>query len=226
MKKLNRPRTARVLFALFLLALMFAAPRSTNAQKKGESGNTPPAASTNNQPRPAAGTPSDISAANQAFFNLEVLITGKSPETEMERNRRRTAALLTQDFRRLEQLNSESIAPLSQTASVDYKVLSRATAEIKDRATRIHYYIPLELKNKTGEKIHYEADANKLGSLVSELSHMIESFLGNPVLHVSSPNDRELRSRAGHDLEGIIKLSGTIKKIAKRLSKAGPVASS
>ena len=55
--------------------------------------------------------------------------------------------------------------------------------------------------------------------MLPQLSRAITSFLGSSVFRVSAPNDAELRSVAAHDLEGIIKLSDTINKIAKRLSK-------
>ena len=55
--------------------------------------------------------------------------------------------------------------------------------------------------------------------MLPKLSRVIKSFIGNPALRVNSPNDAELRDAAGHDMEGIIKLSETINKIAKSLSK-------
>ena len=223
MKKLGPARIASLLVVLVTLAPMPVAAQAqlSSAQKKGDSpqGNTTPPPPTN-QPRPS---PTGTDVANQAFFEMEMLLSGRSLDTDAERNRRRLAAQLNLDFRRLEQLNNEQIAPLLRTASLDnsldYKRLSRAAAEIKDRATRIKYDTPLSLKKK-GEKIRYEARANELASMLPELSGVIKSFIGNPVFHERDRNDAELRSTAGHDLEGIIKLSGTINKIARRLAKA------
>ncbi|HSB08374.1 MAG TPA: hypothetical protein VLM38_02600, partial [Blastocatellia bacterium] len=63
-------------------------------------------------------------------------------------------------------------------------------------------------------------DAGKLRSFLPELSRTIKSFLDNPVFRVNSPNDSDLRSNAGNDLEKIIKLSKTINKIARQLNRS------
>jgi hypothetical protein len=76
---------------------------------------------------------------------------------------------------------------------------------------------PLPLKEKKAETPTY--DAIRLGAMLPELSRLIVSFLDNPVFHMTSVNDSELRSTAGRDLVGIIRLSETINKIAKRLAK-------
>jgi hypothetical protein len=55
--------------------------------------------------------------------------------------------------------------------------------------------------------------------MLPQLSRVIESFLSNPALRMESPNDAELRAQAGRDLDGIIKLSKSINRLAKQLSK-------
>ncbi|HTF37835.1 MAG TPA: hypothetical protein VK651_05965 [Blastocatellia bacterium] len=138
---------------------------------------------------------------------------------DLERERHRLASQLAQDLDRLGQVNDQQIVPLSSAKSLDYRNLAQASAEIRAHATRIKFYSPLGLNDKTGTKIRFEADASQLGAMLRQLSRAITSFLGSPVFRVSAPNDAELRSVAAHDLEGIIKLSDTINKIAKRLSK-------
>ena len=67
-----------------------------------------------------------------------------------------------------------------------------------------------------GEKIRYDEDpdSDHLASKLPELSRLIDSFLGSPVFRLNSPNDAALRLKASRDLDGIIKLSDTINKIA------------
>ena len=138
---------------------------------------------------------------------------------DLERERHRLTTQLDQDLEQLEQLNSERIVPLSSAKTLDYKELAQASAEIKARATRIKFYSPVALVDRTGEKIRYEGESDQLGRMLPLLSQTIKSFVGNPVFRISAPNDDSLRSAAAHDLEGIIKLSDAINKIAKRLSK-------
>lgn len=133
--------------------------------------------------------------------------------------RRRAATELAEDLDRLMRINRERILPLSSSQSLDYNVLSRVAGEIKGRAKRIKSNSPLALREKKGEKRTYEADAAHLGSLLPELSRLIERFLSNPVFRTASVHDDELRSIAGRDLESIIRLSDTINKVAKRLAK-------
>lgn len=134
--------------------------------------------------------------------------------------RRRLAAELAEDFDRLGRINREKIVPLSSSTNYDYKELSQTAGEINKRAKRIKSNSPLPLKEKKVEKAGYAPEVSDVGTLLPELSRLIDSFLGSSIFHVTSVNDEELRSTTGRDLEGIIRLSDTINKIAKRLAKA------
>jgi hypothetical protein len=149
-----------------------------------------------------------------------MLSTAGRRDRNSESSNNRLARQLIEDFDRLWQINTETIAPLSTAGSVDYKKLSQATAEVRQRATRIRNALALSLEERKSEKIRYEAEASKLGSMLPELDRVMKSFIGNPVFRVNSPNDAELRSAAGHDLEAIINLSETVNKVAKSLSKS------
>lgn len=124
------------------------------------------------------------------------------------------------DFDRLVQIHNDTIAPMSTAASLDYKLLSQATGEVAQRAKRIKLAVALPLDDKKSEKSRYEADASKLQSMLPELERVMKSFLENPVFRVNSPNDSELRSGAGRDLDAIIKLSELINKTAKSMNKS------
>jgi hypothetical protein len=134
--------------------------------------------------------------------------------------RRRAATELAEDFERLGRLNREKIRPFLAASTVDYQELYKVTGEINNRARRIKSNSPIELKDKKGDKSDYEFDAARLRSVIPELGRLIDTFLGNPVFHTASPRDDELRSNAGRDLESIIRLSGKINKIAKRMAKS------
>ena len=125
----------------------------------------------------------------------------------------------SEDFEKLHSINVEKIATQSSAPSLDYKTLSDATHDLKNRATRIKYNVPLLQVADKGETIRHDENPDHLASMLPELSGLIDSFLGSPVFHTSSPNDLELRRKASRDLESIIKLSETINKIAKRSTK-------
>lgn len=216
MRKLRSSLMLRVLFALLAFALTLAVPPLLAAQNRKPipSGPVkPPSSDSGPSSAPTYRT------AEQAALEMSILISRRNSTTDLERERHRLASQLAQDLERLGQINAEKIVPMSSGKSLDYKTLAQASAEIKARATRIKFYSPLALIDRTGQKIRCEADANHLGTMLPQLSRAIRSFVDNPVFRISAPNDSELRSVAAHDLEGIIKLSDTINKIAKRLCK-------
>ena len=133
--------------------------------------------------------------------------------------RRRREAQLSEDFEKLYSINVEKIATQSSAPLLDHKTLSDATADLKNRANRIKYNVPLLQVVDKGEKIRYDEDPDHLASMLPELSRLISSFLGSPVFRLTSPNDADLRLKASRDLDGIIKLSETINKITKHSSK-------
>jgi hypothetical protein len=216
MGKFQSRQTLHVLIALVAFALILAAPASLSAQKRKPIPSTPPKPPS---PDSASTSTPNFRTADQATLEMSLLMSRRISIADLERERHRLASQLAQDLERLGQINNQQIVPLSSAKSLDYRNLAQASAEIRAHATRIKFYSPLGLNDRTGVKIRFEADAGQLGAMLPQLSRAITSFLGSPVFRVSAPNDAELRSVAAHDLEGIIKLSDTINKIAKRLTK-------
>jgi hypothetical protein len=153
-------------------------------------------------------------------MELNILLSRRSTVADLERQRQRAAAQLADNLEQLEKINIERLIPLASAKPLDYKNLAQAAADLKARATRIKFYSPVMLVDKTGEKVRYEVDANQLPAMLSQLSKTVTRFVDNPVFRINAPNDQELRSAAAHELEAIIKLSDAINKISKRLSKA------
>jgi hypothetical protein len=216
MSKFQSRQTLHVLIALVAFALILAAPASLSAQKRKPIPSTPPKPPS---PDSASTSTPNFRTADQATLEMSLLMSRRISIADLERERHRLASQLAQDLERLGQINDQQIVPMASAKSLDYRNLAQASAEIRAHATRIKFYSPLGLNDRTGAKIRFESDASQLGALLPQLSRAITSFLGSPVFRVSAPNDAELRSVAAHDLEGIIKLSDTINKIAKRLSK-------
>jgi len=161
-----------------------------------------------------------IEALNQRARELGLIsVTDDADQAAFVR--RRQNAQLSEDFEKLHSINVEKIATQASAASLDYKSLCDATADLKTRASRIKYNVPLLQVVDKGEKIRYDEDPDPdhLASKLPELSRLINSFLGSPVFRLNSPNDAALRVKASRDLDGIIKLSDTINKIAKRSTR-------
>ncbi|HYV07794.1 MAG TPA: hypothetical protein VFB82_24595 [Blastocatellia bacterium] len=155
---------------------------------------------------------------NQRSRELGLISVAEDPD-QAEFVRRRMAAQLSEDFEKLHSINAEKIAPMTSAPSLDYRIISDATADLKNRANRIKNNVPLLQVASKGEKIRYDENPDDLASKLPELSRLINSFLGSPVFRLSSANDFELRLKASRDLDGIIKLSDVISKVAKRSTK-------
>lgn len=208
MKEPGNRQLITVIIALALVSIL-GAPRPLLAQQSGSGAYPPP--KTNQASKPYTPPGSDNGSVRRPFEGDGTV----DPETRMQR--RRAAAELSENFKRLRQINLEKVVPLSSASSFDYKELSLVAGEINSRAKRIKSNSPLALREKKGEKTVYAEDPGRLGSMLPELSSLIESFLGSPVFYTASVHDDELRSTAGRDLENIIRLSNAINKIARRL---------
>lgn len=137
-------------------------------------------------------------------------------EEQAEFYQRRLEKQLREDFVKLYSINREKLAAL------DYKGLSDATSDLKERATRLKYNVPLLMVTTKGEKPRYEKNPDQLPSMLSELTRLIDSFFGSPIFRESSANDAERRVKAVQDLESIIVLSDTISKVAKGMKTSMP----
>jgi len=196
-------------FAAVALTLMFSLSISAQRRK--------PIPSTS--PKPTADT-GNLRSADQAQMEMSILMSSRSLNANLERERNKLAAQFTNDLEQLERLNTEGVVPLLSSKTPDYKDIAQMSAEVKARATRIKFYSPITLIDRTGQKIRYDFDDKQIGAMLSELSKGITKFVGNPVFRVSAPNDGDLRSQAAHELDGIIKLSDIITKTARKLSRA------
>ena len=211
---MKRPRPVRninIVLAFVLLTMPPTQPHSIWAQQRPQQGYKEDVDPAGAPPKVKAM----IDAINQRGRELGLIADADDP-AQAEFVRRRRNAQLSEDFEKLHSINVEKIAAQTSASSLDYKALSDATADLKNRATRIKYNVAVLQVVAKGEKIRYDENPEYLASMVPELSRLINSFLSSPVFRLSSPDDAAIRLKASRDLEAIIKLSETINKIAKR----------
>lgn len=156
-----------------------------------------------------------VDTLNQRARELGLVVA--TDEEQEEFFRKRLTAQLQEDFVKLGTTNVETVAV--QAGSLDYKSLSAATADLKNRATRIKYNVPILMTPAKGEKPRYQESPDQLSSMLPELNRLIDSFFASPIFRENSANDAALRAKAVRDLDAIIVLSDTISKLAKRMSK-------
>ena len=137
-------------------------------------------------------------------------------------DRRRLEALMAQteeDFNRILSLHNEIARALSSKNALNYQFVSDATAEIKKRAGRVQSTLKLAPEEGyTASKLE-EVNESQMDDALIKLCKQIRSFVTNPSIENPNTVDAEQLTKARHDLEAVIQLSGQIKKDADKLKK-------
>jgi len=136
------------------------------------------------------------------------------------KDRRQIEALMTQteeDFNRILTLHNEIVRAISSRDDLNYHFVSEATAEIKKRASRVQSNLVLGLSSEDA-RVEVKAEPEMKDSLI-KLCKEIRAFVTNPMIENPNTVDAQQLVRAKRDLEGLILLSGMIKKDADKLSK-------
>ena len=139
------------------------------------------------------------------------------------KDRRRLEALMAQteeDFNRILTLHNEIARALSSKNALDYQFVSEATGEIKKRASRVQSALKLAPEGGyTSPKLEEIDDSQMKDSLI-KLCKQIRSFVTNPSIENPATVDVQHLTKARHDLEDLIQMSGQIKKDSERISKS------
>lgn len=138
-------------------------------------------------------------------------------------DRRQFEALMAQteeDFNRILTLHNEIARAISSKNDLDFKFVSEATGEINKRASRVQSSLGLGLldEERAAKKTETIEDAQPKDSLI-KLCTQIRSFVTNPTIENPNTVDAQQLTKARHDLESVIQLSGLIKKDADKHKK-------
>ncbi|HET6979392.1 MAG TPA: hypothetical protein VFI24_23875 [Pyrinomonadaceae bacterium] len=198
---MNSQHTATRFLLITLTLLFFAIPVFSQ-------GGPPPIDKGRNADR--------IRQQDQSSREYQLRNFGKEPEAP--KDRRQVEALMAQteeDFTRILTLHNELARAISSKNAIDYHFVSEATAELKKRGTRVQSTLMLKL-TADDTVVTEKAEPEFKDSLI-KLCKEIRAFVTNPIIENPNTIDAELLTRAKHDLESFIQLSGLIKKDADRL---------
>ena len=128
-------------------------------------------------------------------------------------------AQVTQDFKRIQTARNEIVRTIGN--GLDYKFVSEVTGEIKKRASRLEANLALPKPEEEEKRLvnQGELDEDQIRVALLMLCDRIESFVKNPLFETPGVIDVQHSTKAGSDLESILKLSGTVRKSAERLKK-------
>ena len=140
-------------------------------------------------------------------------------------DRRRLEALMAQteeDFNTILSLHNEIVRSLAATKPIDYHFVSKASGEIRKRASSIQSNLNLSLPPEEikPEEMPALTNESEMKDGLIKLCKQIRSFVTNPVIAEPNVIDVDKRALAMRDLERVIQLSTHLKHDADLLSKA------
>jgi len=126
-----------------------------------------------------------------------------------------------EDFTFIQVINNKMVKTVFLDKSLDYKLISATTEEIKKRALRLkgNLLLPKVADKEKNRDYRAPFDDEQLKATLLTLDHSIMNFVTNPLFKMPNVIDPDLASKAGRDLENIIEFSDTIRKNAQNLSK-------
>lgn len=174
-------------------------------------------------PNPAVRLPQRIPAREQALANLSV--NANPVEREFEREKRILLVTLKEDFRQLQIVNNELMKriflPRSNSGgTITTKEIRASLSEIQSRARRLK--VNFRLPQVEAERSAKEDIVVTLSSGLLKLDEKVMRFVDNPIFQQLRVVDARLSVQAAEDLEAILRLSDSLRKLAKDDRKQEP----
>ena len=165
----------------------------------------------------ATPTTRDLSTAER---NVRAIEIGASKPKDSK-------AVMTEvndDFDHLRAMNEQFKSLIASAAPLDFKSLGDSSVDMKKRGARLRINLaglPKAEKEEKRPKQNTPADESQMKALLTTVSGVMTSFLGNPVFSDMGTLDNQLALKARNDLDYMIELSDVLKKGAEKLGKAG-----
>lgn len=139
----------------------------------------------------------------------------KSPD------RRPSYQQVAEDFEQLQLRNYQLSGAAEPGAQLDYRLIVEEAAEVRRRASRLKSNLALPaVKNEQRPKKGEEPPTPEgVRAAIASLDGLVKSFVWNPVFRSPGVLDAENSSKAGRELEEILRLSEQIREAAKALAK-------
>lgn len=135
--------------------------------------------------------------------------------------RRAVLKQIGEDFKELQGLNNKMMADAWARPELDYHYISGMVSQIRSKATRLKSNLALpEAQDNQPAQDSAFSDPAKFRAGLLHLDRLIMSFATNPLFQKSKVVEVDLAKKASSDLEGVIEMSGKLKKIAAGLSKS------
>ena len=127
-----------------------------------------------------------------------------------------------EDFERIQRINMELSKTFQSKDAPDYNLVSKGTAEVKKRATRLKHTLMLPPSSKPEEsraEVNEGSGKDQIRAYVRTLNLLTMSFVSSPLFQKDVKIDYQDVGKARRDLDGIIEFSDKAQKSADLMSK-------
>jgi hypothetical protein len=202
-------------------ALRFAAALALAA------GVAPPCSGQQGSPASRSPRPDSTSTQRELQRTLERELLFKQMQDAMKGGpsdaqpvRQLALTQISEDFLRIQVVNNALAKTLATGGELDLKQVAQSASEIRKRAGRLKENLLLPEPAEGRPRSSTGVEPGQLKAALAELDRLVVSFVHNPGFRSVKVVDAEWSARARSDLEGIIELSGRVKKSSEQLHKA------
>jgi hypothetical protein len=129
-------------------------------------------------------------------------------------------AQIKEDYERIQLANNELAEAVANPEGADLKLVAKSTAEIERRAERLLSNLALPELPADLERVRMPAGGQgQLRPSLLMLGRLVNRFVRSPLFREVNVIDAQISVRTRRDLEGIIELSGRLKKESEQFDK-------
>ena len=125
-----------------------------------------------------------------------------------------------EDFKAIQNINNKMMADVYATEAIDYDRTSAAIAQINAKAIRLKNNLSLPDPKNVKKKDLTVSGLREFKSALLVMDRSIMTFVTNPIFKERNVMEVESATQASQDLDNIITLSATLKKIADNLKSS------
>lgn len=159
----------------------------------------------------------------KAVYLREVEEKLRRPAERAEEEVRLALAQIEEDYERIQLVNNDLARVTSDSNDLDLKLAAESASEIRKRAERLLNNLALPEPPSDMERVRMPAEGEEqLRPSLGMLRRLVERFVRSPLFREVNVIDAQVSTRARRDLEGIIELSGRLKKDCEKYGKGSP----
>ena len=144
----------------------------------------------------------------------------RRPAGRAEEEVRLALAQITEDYEHIQLVNNDLSKATSDPNSLDLKLAAESASEIRKRSERLLNNLALPELPADMERVKMPAEGEEqIRPSLGMLRRLVERFVRSPLFREVNVIDAQVSTRARRDLEGIIELSGRLKKDCEKYGK-------